>query len=66
MKTINVNVKIMSWMKWTAQEKDGTWYAYSAKPEVWDGGWETDWKCSVLYKGFPSKNWQKTLKKLNG
>lgn len=65
MKTVPIPVQVPDWVKWVAQDEDGTWVAYEIKPHstsiYWHvpiGQWES------LFNGHPNPNWRETLREV--
>lgn len=56
-----------SWMRWIAQDEDGTWWGYEHEPNMSDSGWyENEVGLSLKIKEEKiNKNWKDSLKKTN-
>lgn len=54
------------WVKWLAQDADGTWWAYECEPNQFHSGWyENEVGRSVrLRKEQGNCHWQESLRKL--
>ena len=52
-----------AWAKWTAQDADGTWYWFHAKPQPYINGWATDRRHVEITQPvrMPNKEWASTL-----
>jgi len=55
--------KIPDWVKWLAQDADGTWWAYEAEPNQQDYGWYENEVGRILQLGqaAPPADWEATL-----
>ncbi len=43
--------------EWIAQDREGEWYAYSARPLASGLGWDCDENATFLFKGRPNSKW---------
>ena len=56
-----------AWVKWLAQDADGTWWGYEAEPHQHDNGWYEN-ECGRykrLSRAAQNPLWAKTLTKIN-
>jgi len=66
---VKIKVQVPEWVNWIAQDKDGSWWAYAAKPSEVDAfNWwasppETRNRRMIIAIG-PTKDWRKSLKRI--
>lgn len=60
------NIDIPSWIKWIAQDENGSWWGFSVEPLEHSSGWYENevGKYVLLLKDNPNKYWKKSLKKI--
>lgn len=53
------------WVEWLAQDADGTWWGYSARPNEADHGWYENeiGDCIRLYAAPPNPAWRYSLRR---
>ena len=58
--------QLPDWVRWIAQDADGTWWAYEHEPNMSDTGWyENEVGDSVrLQIGEPNPWWRETIHKI--
>jgi hypothetical protein len=58
---------IPTWVRWLAQDADGTWWAYEAEPNQQHNGWYENEVGRILRLGVTPAppNWQEMLIRLN-
>ena len=58
--------QLPDWVRWIAQDADGTWWAYEHEPNMSDTGWyENEVGDSVrLQTGTPNPCWRETIHKI--
>ena len=63
--TLIIETEIPNWVKWVAQDSDGAWYGYSAKPSQSSHQWNCDISRINITKigdsGKRSRKWKDTL-----
>jgi hypothetical protein len=57
---------IPAWVRWIAQDEDGTWWGYECEPLQQDRGWYENevGRYVKLVIGEANSHWQATLKKV--
>lgn len=56
------------WVRWLAQDADGTWWGFEVEPNQQDRGWYENevGRCIRLASGEPNPEWRATLRALPG
>jgi hypothetical protein len=59
------NIIIPDWVRWLAQDKDGSLWGYSAEPHLHDSGWYENevGDCQRLGRQTVTGDWRKSLRK---
>lgn len=57
---------VVAWVRWAAQDRDGTWWGYEHEPNEGDYGWYENEAGRVLRLGMsdPNPAWRTTLRRL--
>jgi len=55
--------KVPDWVRWLAQDADGTWWGYEAEPNQQDYGWYENEVGRIVRLGqaYPPPDWEATL-----
>jgi len=55
--------KVPDWVRWLAQDADGTWWGYEAEPNMQDTGWYENevGRIQRLAQTDPPDDWEATL-----
>jgi hypothetical protein len=55
--------EVPGWVRWLAQDADGTWWAYEAEPNQQDHGWYENEVGRIVRLGqaAPPADWEATL-----
>ena len=55
--------ELPDWVRWIAQDADGTWWGYEAEPHPHETGWYENevGRCVRLAPGEPNERWRDTL-----
>jgi len=64
---IDMKKSIPSWVRWIAQDADGTWWGYEHEPLQHDIGWyENELGRNIKLEPQPARMaWQQSLKKMD-
>ena len=57
--------RLPEWVRWIAQDADGTWWAYAHEPNLGDRGWYENevGDCIRLEKTEPNQSWKQQIYK---
>jgi len=59
------SVEVPAWVRWLAQDSDGTWWGYSVEPLRNDNGWYENEVGRYVRLGVDdAKGWEKSLTKV--
>ncbi len=63
---MSVKNKLPEWVKWKAQDADGTWWGYSVEPLQHSNGWYENevGQYIKIEQSQPNPDWQNTLQKI--
>ena len=66
---VDIPVAIPEWVRWVAQDKNGEWWGYGARPKKVGVVWREppeDLRSIHLGHGLPNPNWKDELYELEG
>ncbi len=63
---MSVKNKLPGWVKWKAQDADGTWWGYSVEPLQHSSGWYENevGRYIKIEQAQPNPDWKNTLQKI--
>ena len=55
--------KLPAWVRWIAQDADGSWWGYEHEPNMSDAGWYENevGRCVILHKKEPNPLWRQEI-----
>lgn len=59
--------QLPAWVRWIAQDFDGSWWAYEHEPNQADRGWYENevGRSALICKQDENRNWAESLQKIN-
>ena len=57
------DVKLSDWAKYVAQDEDGTWWEFNAKPQLGNTSWDNgrNGRLRLVVRGIPPEDFTKEL-----